>query len=634
MDISLQFILSLVTALLISWSVQAQPEYSKGAQKAFAKAEDFMQAGDIENAEKSYLKTLDLEAGHTLAQVRLGAMYFDQQDYDDSKKYFGQVMKTHPDDYPLIYFKMGEIAWREQVYQDVIRHMEQYLSYRDGSPKLRKQAEKYLRDSRFIAVQTPTDIPVSKLKGAVNTAAPEYLPAMPVTGEFMVFTRRVRGQEDFYISTLTSDGWSEGLPISDLNTPENEGAHCVSADGKLLIFTACARRDGLGSCDLYFSTRADGKWSHPRNLGSGVNTSAWEGQPSLSSNGLTLYFSSDRKGGKGSRDIWKVERTSSGWSKAKNLADINTTGNDESPFMHWDNETLYFMTDGLPGFGGSDLFLTRLENTGWTTPLNLGSPLNTSGDEGALFIDMPGQTGYFARTNLLSDELDIDIYSFPVPDHLKPLPVTYARVQVVDDQTRLPIQAVIEVYDLQSEKTFIKTYSDRSGELLVCLTSENSYAISVQKEGYSFYSRNIDLSGTHSLLDPYRIEANLIPVSDPQVADSSEAIVLENVFFESGSSALLPESEHELKHLVQLMEDNPDISISIHGHTDNVGSPDDNQVLSLDRSESIKNYLVQSGVGGSRIACKGFGETRPIDTNDTEEGRSRNRRSEFIILKK
>ena len=266
------------------------------------------------------------------------------------------------------------------------------------NPQLSKKATKYLRDAQFMMVEPQTyNIEVATLPATINTEAAEYLPSLPASENLMVFTRRVRGQEDFYVSKYHNGNWLRAIALDDLNTAENEGAHCLSADGKLLIFTGCARRDGMGSCDLYFSVLREGIWTTPRNLGPQVNSKNWDAQPSLSASGTTLYFSSDRPGGQGGRDIWTVNRTSNGWGRATNLDMINTVDNEESPYIHFDDESLYFMSDGHPGFGGYDLFMTKKDRA-WQKPINLGHPVNTREDEGALHVDRLGLIGYFARS--------------------------------------------------------------------------------------------------------------------------------------------------------------------------------------------------------------------------------------------
>ncbi len=616
-------------------SAQSTRTIGRQALKTLEKAEALTQQDKLDEAIQAYHKVLELEPSFTLANTRLGALHFDLGRYDKSKYYFNKVIETSPEEFPLIYYKLGEMAWRSESYDSVTIFMDQFLTFDYGSNSLRARAEKYRRDAGFVSQSGPVQtIQVDPLPPGINTSTPEYLPSMPATDAFMVFTRRVHGQEDFFISVRDNDQWLPGQPIHDLNTPENEGAHCVSADGKMLIFTACAQRDGLGSCDLYYSIKQRSKWTKPKNMGPNINTGHWEGQPSISSSGRTLYFSSSRAGGKGGRDLWKVERSAKGWSKPTNLAGINTPENDEAPFIHADGETMYFMSDGHPGYGGSDLFISRLKDGRWQEPHNLGAPLNTPADEGALHINIKGTTGYFARTVPgKQGSLDIDIFQFPVPKSIQPRAGTYANIQVTDARTGQPLQGIVDVYDLEQDLSLIKTYTDAEGQLLICLSSLKDYAVNVQKKGYSFFSTNINLKDTNSQLDPYRLEAKLHSVVVPtgETPDSLAPIILENVFFASGSASLLPRSTHELKKLYRMMDENPQMAIEIHGHTDNVGSEADNELLSVARAKTIYDFLIQHDIAASRLEYRGFGEMRPLVSNDTEVGRQTNRRTEFII---
>ncbi|NND07597.1 MAG: OmpA family protein [Saprospiraceae bacterium] len=633
-----QILVGLAYLLLGSCAVGAQStaKVSKAAQKIFDHAEILFKQGQLDEAEMAYLKVLDKAPLYNLARVRLGALYFDRGHYDESEVFLLRVLTEEPNQYPLVHYKLGEIAWMTNDYKAVSNAMHTFLDTGYGSPQVKAKARKYIRDANFmIDAKAHSDMVIKSLPAAINTTAAEYLPAMPATDAFMVFTRRVRGQEDFFISRRNQDSWLPAQPIKELNTPENEGAHAISADGKMLIFTACARRDGLGSCDLYFSVLGESGWSKPRNMGPTVNSKYWDGQPTLSANGLTLYFSSSRPGGVGGRDLWSTSRTPKGWSSPTNLFRLNTKDNDESPFLHLDGTSLYFMSDGHPGYGGTDLFLSRLIDENWTTPTNLGAPLNTVQDEGALHIDIAGTTGYFAREVSDQDARNIDIYKFPIPKHLRPTPATYAMIRILDGGNATPLQGVVDVYDLTLDKSFIRTYTDAKGELLVCLAAGKGFAIHAQKKGYTFFSTHINLEEGNTRLRPYTLEATLYPLEDAKEnVDSVEPIILENVFFASGSAEILPTSLHELRKLYQLMDENKEMVIEIQGHTDDVGSSSDNDLLSTVRAEAIYNFLIEKGIPQSRMTYRGFGEKRPLVSNDTEAGRQRNRRTEFIITQR
>ncbi len=611
-------------------SLKAQ---TKSALKAFEQGEAALAKQDYEMATKAFRKSLKIDSTFAKAHMRIAGIAFRKQDWETSKRHLHLVLQLAPERYQSVYGTLADIAWQESAYSDAAMYAAMFLQQSRISPNRRQSLEKIKRDAEYLQNQPKAqNIKITKLSPGINTAEPEYLPALPATEDLMVFTRRVRGQEDFFVSRKVDGTWLPAQPLNALNTPENEGAHCLSADGSLLIFTACARQDGLGSCDLYYAVHRDGQWSHPANLGKQVNSSAWDGQPSLSASGTTLFFSSSRPGGLGARDLWKVDRTAQGWSTPVNLKEINTPGNEEAPHLHYDGVSLFFMSDGHPGHGGTDLFKSVWNDSSWQSPENLGGPINTRENEGALYIDRLGTTGYFARAEEKTAQRQIDIYSFPIPDHLRPNPATYVQIQVVDASNQSPIQAIVEVSNLTTGKRFIRTLTSQQGEILVCLTQGSDYSLAVEKSDYAFYSANFSLSDVGTRLDPEVIKAPLTPlVMDESDPEPNTPIVLNNIFFKYGEAELLPQSEPELARLLKLLVEHPLLQIQIRGHTDNIGSDGDNLQLSEDRAQTIYDYLVAEGVAATRMSYLGMGENEPIATNDTEIGRQSNRRTDFVI---
>ncbi len=308
------------------------------AQKVYKQGEEALDLKNYEAAEKAFLKSIALQPDFDKPRIKLGGLAFLQKNWEKSKKYFQEVLSLTPEKNEILWFKLGEIGWNQEDYEFAISNLETFLDTGKGAPRIIRRAEKYLRDALFLENDAQTlELDIKALPKTINTPLPEYLPALPAKEDIMVFTRRVDGQEDFYVSKYEHGSWQEGQPMAHLNTIGNEGAHCLSADGKLLIFTACERRDSRGSCDLYFSVKKDNGWTAPRNLGQEINSKAWDSQPSLSADGRYLYFSSERSGGKGGRDVWIAQRTKTGWGKIKNLEQINTSENEEAPFIHPDN---------------------------------------------------------------------------------------------------------------------------------------------------------------------------------------------------------------------------------------------------------------------------------------------------------
>ncbi|MBK7408545.1 MAG: OmpA family protein [Saprospirales bacterium] len=376
-------------------------------------------------------------------------------------------------------------------------------------------------------------------------------------------------------------------------------------------------------------------------MGEPVNTGAWESQPSLSGDGKSLYFASDRIDGKGGKDIWVSYRSADGsWGAPQNLGDtINTSKDEQGPFIHPDGQTLYFMSDGHPGMGSADIFFSRRTPGGpWQTPVNMGYPINSKSAEGLLVVSIDGKTAYFAsnRSDLNPTtsygKPTYDLYSFELYEAARPAPVTYVKAVVRDADTRLPLEAVAEFLDLETGQIAAGATTDKDGQFLVVLPAGKNYALNVSKPKYLFFSEHFELKEPASVEKPFLLEIELQPISQNGAPVEEKAIVLKNVFFESGSALLLPESKGELEKLRNLLEENPGLRIQINGHTDNVGSEADNQSLSEQRAKAVYSYLADKGIDRLRLRFKGFGESRPVDTNETEEGRQHNRRTEFTVF--
>jgi outer membrane protein OmpA-like peptidoglycan-associated protein len=465
----------------------------------------------------------------------------------------------------------------------------------------------------------------------INTANDEYLPTATADESMLIFTRKINNNEDFYKSVKVNGKWQTATYLSDqINTPEyNEGAQSISQDGKVLFFTGCNRPDGLGRCDIYISQKKGDDWSKPYDLPPPVNTPGWESQPSLSSDGRTLYFVSNRKGGYGGYDIWKSTLTGNGWGEPENLGpNINTVYDEQSPFIHPDDSTLYFCSNGWPGLGGMDLFVSRLGKDGqWQKPENLGYPINTNGDENGLTLTANGKDAFFSSNNL-SGYGGYDIYTFELPPNLRPHIVTYVKGTVNDAKTRQPLEAAVEIIDLQKNIPVYQDYSDPDrGDFLATITSGKNYGLNISKSGYLFYSENFSLAG-YQAKNPFNIAVLLQPI------EIGSKVILNNIFFDSNKFDLKPESIAELDKLVEFMALNPTLNIEISGHTDDVGNDQANQILSGNRAKAVYQYLIDNEINASRLVYRGYGKTQPIAPNDSEESRKKNRRTEFKIIAK
>ena len=382
-----------------------------------------------------------------------------------------------------------------------------------------------------------------------------------------------------------------------------------------------------GSCDIYISFLTQNGWSEGINLGGKVNTDQWESQPCLSPDKRNLFFASRRHGGYGGSDIYVSHLSANGeWSAPENLGpQINTKGDESCPFIHADNQTLFFTSNALQGYGEDDLFFARKGPKGdWSVPENLGYPINTIYKEGTLFIAADAKTAYYA-----SDRTDskggLDIYSFELPENIRPNKTLWVKGKVFDKKTTKGLPSAVELIDLNTKQLISQVQTDERGNYLITLPIGKDYAFNVNRKGYLFYSDNFFLSN-RSPDSTYEKDIPLQPI------EANASVVLKNVFFDVNKYDLKPESEAELDKLVQLMNDNPAVKIQIGGHTDNVGKPADNLTLSNNRAKAVVTYLVSKNISPQRLVAKGFGETQPIDDNKTDEGRGRNRRTEMKVI--
>lgn len=546
---------------------------------------------------------------------------------------YQKVLAINPDFSRSVYVNLGELEIGQGKYQDALQHLEKYLTYPGIQPKDKARAEKLIKDCRFSinALSHPVAFNPVNVGSAINTVNDEYSPVITADEKTIIFTRQINGNEDFYHSNKTDTAWQKASYLSArINTPTfNEGSESISPDGKYLFFTGCNRPDGMGRCDIYVVQKKGNDWDRPFNLGAPVNTSGWESQPSISSDGRTLYFVSNRPGGYGGYDIWKSTLTAKGWGPPENLGPtVNTPYNEQSPFIHPDDSTLYFCSDGWPGMGGQDLFVCRVDRDGkWQEPENLGYPINSNGNETGLSLTAMGDFAFFS-SNKLEGAGGFDIYSFKMPANFKPKPVTYVKGIVFDAKSKKPLESQVEIISLRDSKPVYQNYSSETeGDFLATITSDRNYGLNISKKGYLFYSENFSLSGYKSD-KPFNIQVPLQPI------EIGSKVILKNIFFDTNKFDLKPESRGELQEMVNFLAYNPTVRIEISGHTDNVGNDALNQTLSENRAKAVYQFLISSKIEPARLEFKGYGKNQPVAANDNEEGRSQNRRTEFKIIGK
>ena len=627
-------ILIIVFFLSNSFFCQAQETTkSRKAIKAYREAKSALAYQNFNESKDLLEKALIFDDQFVEAWILLGDVFVEMGDKLRAIESYKKSILIDPEFSFPMYYRLAIIEHSIGIYLESLEHIQKYLTYKRISSNYRKKALSLKKSCEFSinAMKSPVTFNPVNLGINVNSNADEYLPALSADGSTLIFTRseNVKGvrNEDFYISYNDTDEWQFANNLGEpINTLKNEGAQCITADGKTLYFTACSRNDSYGRCDIYQSDFVNEKWTNPVNLGPNVNTESWESQPAISSDGRQLFFVSNRPGGRGGKDIWVSYKNANGvWMEAKNIGDkINTSKDDISPFLHWDNQTLYFASKGFIGMGGFDVFVSRLNGSGdWGEAKNIGYPINSPSDENSLIVAKDGRTAYFASSFFNENRNDLDLYTFDLPQESRSLEVAYMQGLITDSKTNNPIKADIDLVNLISGKSYKSSESDLDGNYMLCLPSDAEYALTVNKKKYLFYSENIKLEQEGSIL---------VKNFKLQPLEVGEQVRLDNIFFELNSSDLKDESVVELNKIIKFMASNPFLVIEIGGHTDNIGSKAYNLNLSDDRARSVKDALVQRGIPSDRIQTKGYGMSVPLNTNSSEQERALNRRTELKII--
>lgn len=566
------------------------------------------------------------------------AIEYDLKQYQKSLNSYQKLLTLVPDDIYLYYF----VANCERKLMQFDEAKSSYQTYLNAP--IRRKAENEAEAKAFIKnldaikklYNTQVEFKPQNMGTNINSSDNEYWPGLTMDGKYFYFTRMLtqRGlNEDFFRCEAKDSTWGPAFHLpGPLNTPYHEGTISISADGQSIFFSSLDRIDqrgipsGQGSQDIYFCRYNNGNWTNPINLGPTVNSAQFDGQPSISPDGMTLYFSSTRPGGYGGFDLWMTKFKDGRFQPPVNLGpEINTSGNEQSPFIHYDNNTLYFSSDGQIGIGGMDIFVTHLRDDGkFATPVNVGVPINTEKDELGLIVDRFGKFGYLSSERA-GGYGGLDIYKFELPAAMKPQPVSYVNGLVYDADTKDKLVAKMELTDLKTGIVVANIESMKDGSFFLVLKANTDYMMTIDQTDYLFYSANFSLTEQPDL-KPYYLD---VPLHKPKI---NTEVVLNNVFFDVDKYELKPESLLELDKLVHLLKKFPFMKIEIGGHTDNTGDKAKNKTLSLNRAKAVKEYLVSKGIDPTRLTAMGYGDTLPVADNNTVEGRAQNRRTVFKVL--
>ncbi len=628
-----------ITALLscvLGFSQVYDPEHVKAkAVTLYEKALDQLKDGDLKEAVPVLVQSIKEDSNFVDAYLSLAGALGQLKKYDQAVKLYEKA-RAKDTTYFILYNLPYSINLAGQgKFEEASRAVDAFMTY----PKLNERSIKsaqYRKRCYAFAIQyasqhkdTHYDFTPVNLGDSVNTAQSEYYPSVTVTDSILVYTRLgEHGREDFIESRIDKKGFGQWKTIDgDINIETNKGALSVSQDGEWMVFAADMIDQGHRSFDIYISYYTPQGWSEPQNLGPNINTDFYESGPTLSPDKRALYFVSNRPGGYGGRDIYVSYRQPNGkWGPATNMGpDINSAGDEQAPFIHADNQTLYYTSDGLPGYGGSDLFVIRKGMNGeWSKPENLGYPINTIENEGSLAVSADGLVAYYA-----SDRSDsrggLDLYKFDLRPDIRPFRTLYVKGKVIDKKTNKTLPSSVELTDNSNNKALMKVQTDEMGEYFITLPTGKDYTFTVNRKGYLFYSEQYELSKKDAD-SVYKKDIYLQPV------ELNIVTTLNNIQFTTNSYELPRSASIELDKLLQVLNENPSLKVEIGGHTDNVGKAEDNLLLSSSRAKTIVDYLVNKGISLQRVSYKGFGATQPIADNNTEAGRAKNRRTTFTII--
>jgi outer membrane protein OmpA-like peptidoglycan-associated protein/tetratricopeptide (TPR) repeat protein len=614
---------------------------NKKAVKLYRNAEQSFLGREYEHAISELKKSVEKDPGFVEAWLLLGDASAEAGLFSEAVHAYKKAAGLNQDYFPYALYLIGNLEYKLGNYQSALDFYKAYLSTEgvtenelkitSGKIKLAEAALAIVSDS--LAVE-----PVN-LGNDVNSSSDEYVNFVDEDITQLYLTRKEPNpdyaldgnpfRENFYISFLKENVW-DSLILFDLPLKKhrNVGGMSFSIDRKQIYFTGCSWPTGIGSCDLYRMNKTGNEWGRAHNLGVIVNTGSWDSQPFLSSDGKTLYFASKRTGGKGGSDIWMTEKQPDGsWGTPVNLGDsINTSGNEMAPYIHADTKTLYFSSDTRAGLGGYDLFMSKKDSSGrWRQAVNLGSPVNTRANEINIFISMDASTAWIS-SDRKDGEGGYDIYEMKTVKAIQPEAVVYVKGKVVDRNSKKPLQALVELSNVDKSEKVVEIMSDPvDGSFFIPVYPGVNYAFHITKKGYLFYSENMNLKDTLRF-SPVHKTFELTPVS------KGNSFVLNNIFFDFDSFTLKPASFTELNLLASLLKNNPSMRILIKGHTDNTGTDEYNLLLSENRAKAVYDYLTEHGIKQERLQYKGFGATQPVSSNETSEGRAENRRTEIEIL--
>lgn len=590
---------------------------NKKELRAIQKAEKRRNLAQARVLLNAYVRKFGIEnfAKDTPLLWRLAQLWEKAGKEDLSKAYFRLALKHHRQDIQKIQLYYDSLEQKTADLYVPLKTYYELVEYRKG----------------IVAFRPPKGV-YTNMGDAINSQAEDYGPTLNSTAGMMLFSskRKMRGihgviDEDLYVSRRDGEMWTEAEPLpKPINSLYNEGSACFTKDGKTIYFARCECPSCHGNCDLFTSTFKDGQWTVPKSLGAQVNSTAWDSQPTLSLNEDTLYFASDRLGGFGLSDIWYTYKNKNNqWVKAENMGPVvNTRESEVSPFYHPLYNVLYFSSRGqLLNYGDFDIYKTYRVQGRWQEPKNIGPLVNGKGSEYYFTIDSDSQNLYYARSEE-KDMKNLDLYSFPLPMEAQPLATTHIEGSLVDSISQKPLNGIVTIIDTDDGIEVAAKYLRPDGSFDFDLIEGSHYVMLIQSPDFFSVEKKFELKGDTVL----KLMTNSIDYGLP--------LIFKNIEFDQDKAGIRASMQPTLDRIALFMVDHPEFRLNISGHTDSKGDPDFNEKLSQDRAEAIRRYIEQKGkLQPNRIENQGFGSTKPLKEEVTEEDAKTNRRVEFRLIK-
>ena len=634
--------------LLISSSLMAQKNCdislkNTQSKKLYKKALKLSSENRYKDAIFTLAKCLELQDDHVDAHALIARVYIELEDYQKAQFHFNKVIYYCPLYSSEMYWLLANLYFDSKEFIKVQDNLLKYLSFLSVSDEDKLRARNLIDKSKFFHKLYSNPVPYNpKIVPGVSTADDEYLPIISPDNDFLFYTRRKMKKsksmisaervEEFTVSSLKENSFfDEGkLMPYPFNLRDNEGGASLSIDNTELFLTICEKLGSYNNCDIYYTEYSKGVWQDLKRLKYPINMKdSWDSQPTISPDGNTLIFSSIREISKGGSDLYSVTRNEDGvWGDISSL-NINTSGNEKTPFLHPDNQTLYFSSDGHMGLGGMDIFVCKKDSLGeWSDPLNIGYPINSSKDDLGLFVSTDGKTAYFA-SNKVDESISWNLYSFPLYNDVRPDKVLFVKGTVLDEDEFPLEEAFVEMKSLKTgaiSRVKVDRYTgvyanvmtvDEDEDVIITVNSENKAFVSTYVSSKDdTFDKPVDLS--YSLLE----------------LELGKSFKINNIYFQRDNYDLNEQSKIILLGFVEYLKNNTNIHISIHGHTDSDGSSESNMILSTNRARSVHDFIVSQGISKTRLSYEGFGDQKPVMSNKTAKGKSSNRRTEFYVTKK